>query len=142
MISTLLKVCRYLRRDLAKSFANDETVRTTRARIIHLRNDYKMLMSKIELKLHEHHAAMETSNPSLAAIPMRTGSASVDETASHQSPVETPFAKVNSVVAGSPADEAGLKAGDKIRSFGNVNWMNHENLSKVAEVVQKKVKRL
>lgn len=48
----------------------------------------------------------------------------------------TPFAKVNSVVPGSPADQAGLKAGDTIRSFGNVNWMNHERLSKVAEAVQ------
>ena len=51
--------------------------------------------------------------------------------------IEAAFAKVNSVVAGSPADEAGLKAGDKLRSFGTVNWMNHEKLSKVAEVVQR-----
>jgi 26S proteasome non-ATPase regulatory subunit 9 len=50
---------------------------------------------------------------------------------------EIPFAKVNSVVAHSPAEEAGLKAGDMIRRFGNVNWMNHEKLSKVAETVQR-----
>ena len=50
--------------------------------------------------------------------------------------LETPFAKVNSVVPGSPADQAGLKAGDTIRSFGDVNWLNHERLSKVAEAVQ------
>lgn len=49
---------------------------------------------------------------------------------------ETPFAKVNSVVEGSPADIAGLKAGDRIRRFGTANWMNHEKLAKVAEVVQ------
>lgn len=50
---------------------------------------------------------------------------------------DTPFAKVNSVVPGSPADEAGLKAGDWIRKFGDVNWLNHEKLNKVAETVQR-----
>lgn len=50
---------------------------------------------------------------------------------------ETPFAKVNSVVPGSPADDAGLKTGDRIRNFGDINWLNHEKLSKVAETVQK-----
>ena len=49
--------------------------------------------------------------------------------------VETPFAKVGSVAAGSPAAGAGLKAGDKVRVFGGVNWMNHENLAGVARVV-------
>lgn len=51
--------------------------------------------------------------------------------------MDTPFAKVNGVVSGSPAEEAGLKAGDKIRRFEDVNWMNHEKLSKVAQVVQR-----
>lgn len=50
--------------------------------------------------------------------------------------IETPFAKINSVVEGSPAAQAGIKVGDMIRSVGHVNWMNHENLTKVAEVVQ------
>ena len=48
-----------------------------------------------------------------------------------------PFAKVNSVVTGSPADEAGLKAGDEIIQFGNIDWMNHEKLARVAETVQR-----
>lgn len=93
-------------------------------------------MSKIELGLHEHHASYQASNPSPASGsskgPMRSGSAATD-----QSLVETPFAKVNSVVSGSPADDAGLKAGDWIRKFGDVNWLNHEKLSKVAETVQR-----
>ena len=50
---------------------------------------------------------------------------------------ETPFARVNTVESGSPAHEASLKAGDKIRTFGSANWTNHENLAKVAEVVQR-----
>lgn len=48
-----------------------------------------------------------------------------------------PFAKVNTIVPGSPAEEAGLKVGDRIRVFGVVNWRNHEKLSKIAELVGK-----
>ena len=47
-----------------------------------------------------------------------------------------PFAKVNAVVANSPAEAAGLKAGDEIRNFGYVNRQNHDELKKVAECVQ------
>lgn len=93
-------------------------------------------MSKIELGLHEHHASYQASNSSLASgssqEPMRSGSAATD-----QGLIDTPFAKVNSVVPGSPADDAGLKAGDRVRRFGDVNWLNHEKLSKVAEIVQR-----
>ena len=93
-------------------------------------------MSKIELGLHEHHASYQASNPSTASNSnqgaIRSGSAATD-----QSLIDTPFARVNSVVPGSPADVAGLKAGDGIRKFGDVNWLNHEKLSKVAETVQR-----
>lgn len=56
--------------------------------------------------------------------------------ASSSSTLEAPFARVNRLVEGSPAEDAGLRVGDKIRRFGNVDWMNHEKLSKVAETVQ------
>ncbi|KAL8649724.1 MAG: hypothetical protein Q9226_005460 [Calogaya cf. arnoldii] len=105
-------------------------VRTTRARIIRLRNDYKSLMSRIEDGLHDHHAQAR----SVPAQP--TGSASHAPAATANS-LEAPFAKVNSVVAGSPAEDAGLRAGDKIRRFGDVDWINNEKLSKVAETVQR-----
>ncbi|KAL8628287.1 hypothetical protein Q9189_006014 [Teloschistes chrysophthalmus] len=113
-------------------------IRTTRARIIRLRNDYKALMSKIEDGLHSHHAQAR----SLAAVPSPLASqnrptAAADSDQPRSSSLEAPFAKVNSVVAGSPAEEAGMKAGDKIRKFGNVDWINHEKLSKVAETVQR-----
>ena len=52
-----------------------------------------------------------------------------------QSNDEVPFAKVNSVVPGSPADTAGLRTGDKTIRFGTVDWMNHDKLAKVSEVV-------
>jgi hypothetical protein len=47
----------------------------------------------------------------------------------------TSFAKVNSVVAGSPAEDSGLRAQDLITRFGSATWLNHDKLSKVAEVV-------
>lgn len=116
--------------------ADDCIVRTTRARIIRLRNDYKGLISRIEAGLHAHHAAT-AAQASSSALPTATLS---HPGTGHRSDTETlgvPFAKVNSVVSGSPADEAGLKVGDCIQQFGSVNWLNHEKLSKVAETVQR-----
>jgi 26S proteasome non-ATPase regulatory subunit 9 len=111
------------------------TVRTTRARIIWLKNDYKDIMNRIEKGLHEHHASMQAAGPpkdegaGISAAPVAER---------HSEPViETPFARVNSVESGSPAHEANLKAGDRIKAFGTVNWTNHENLRKLAEVVQR-----
>jgi len=112
-------------------------IRTTRARIIPLKNDYKDLMARIEKAMHAHWenaAAAPLPPPAAAAQP----SAQTTEAATRSSRValETPFAKVNSVVASSPAATAGLKPGDKITRFGDVDWMNHDKLSKVAQTVQ------
>ncbi|KAJ9221373.1 hypothetical protein DTO021C3_3596 [Paecilomyces variotii] len=117
-------------------------IRTTRARIIHLRNDHKDVMNRLEKGLHEHFANLQQAQAQAAA-----GATDAPSSASQVAPadttstspagiVETPFAKVNSVVSGSPAEQAGLKAGDTIRNFGGANWMNHERLSKVAQIVQ------
>lgn len=94
-------------------------------------------MSRIEDGLHAHHAEAQraTSQPPPGVSQGTT--TSIDANAANPAHVEIPFARVNSVVAGSPADDAGLKAGDGIRSFGSANWMNHEKLSKVAEIVQR-----
>ncbi|MCJ1411547.1 putative 26S proteasome regulatory subunit, partial [Ptychographa xylographoides] len=108
-------------------------IRTTRARIIRLRNDYKGIMSQIEAGLHAHHASSTNSVTHSAA----TGRALSAVNGSSSDAIGVPFAKVNSIVAGSPASEAGLQIGDRIRQFGNVNWMNHEKLAKVAETVQR-----
>lgn len=88
-------------------------------------------MSRIEKGLHEYHARL--------AEQTQNNSAALDQAQAGQSPppaaLEAPFAKVNSVVAGSPADEAGLKVGDSITKFGWVDWTNHERLGRVAEAV-------
>lgn len=86
-------------------------------------------MARIEKGLHEHHArlAEQASNPT-AAGPALTSSAM-------SGALEAPFAKVNSVVPGSPADSAGLQVGDTVTKFGWVDWTNHNNLARVAEAV-------
>ncbi|OQD82480.1 hypothetical protein PENANT_c021G01897 [Penicillium antarcticum] len=115
-------------------------VRTTRVRIIHLRNDHKAVMEQLEKGIHAHFANLQntpdarpTTNGTGAAPPAQP---TTQPAAAASATPGTAFAKVNSVVPGSPADQAGLKAGDVIRSFGNINWLNHERLSKVAETVQ------
>ncbi|OCK84865.1 26S proteasome non-ATPase regulatory subunit 9 [Lepidopterella palustris CBS 459.81] len=109
-------------------------IRTTRARIIRLRNDFKDLMSRIEVGLHKHHAAMAEAAQNNTPVPENI--AGVAATGSSAGPaLEAPFAKVNSVMPGSPAESAGLQVGDNITKFGAVDWTNHEKLSKVAEVV-------
>ncbi|PNS17353.1 hypothetical protein CAC42_7036 [Sphaceloma murrayae] len=118
-------------------------IRTARARIIRLKNDYKWLMEKIEKGLEEHHANLasappeeETSNGTAALSERITATPSSGEGLGVASSIEAPFAKVNSVARGSPADSAGLKVGDKVTRFGYVNWSNHDKLAKVAQVVQ------
>ncbi|CAI7661342.1 hypothetical protein PCG10_004686 [Penicillium crustosum] len=110
-------------------------VRTTRVRIIHLRNDHKEVMQLIEKGVHAHFANIQntqSAGPTTNGINVRPAM----QSSTNNTALGTPFAKVNSVVSGSPADQAGLKVGDAIRSFGNINWLNHERLSKVAQVVQ------
>lgn len=104
-------------------------IRITRSRIIHLRNDYKGLMNKIEKGLHAHHAIIAAS---LAAAP---SSITPPSSVAAAQLIEAPFARVNTVAPGSPAADAGLQPGDYIKRFGSANILNHARLAKVAEVV-------
>ncbi|KAH6671262.1 26S proteasome non-ATPase-like protein regulatory subunit 9 [Halenospora varia] len=112
-------------------------IRTTRSRIIYLKNDHKALMSVIEKHIHEHfarQAELGTNEP----LPTAPNSENAPSSSTFTPPevLSPPFAKVNGVVDGSPADSAGLKAGDAIRNFGYVNCSNHNDLKRVAECVQ------
>ena len=92
-------------------------------------------MNRIEKGLHDHHASLQDGGlPKEESVDVVAGPA---EERQPEVILETPFARVNAVESGSPAHEANLKAGDRIRTFGAANWTNHENLRKVAEVVQR-----
>jgi 26S proteasome non-ATPase regulatory subunit 9 len=101
-----------------------------------LKNDYKELMNVIEKHIHEHFA--KQAENAEAATPLTNGHTRDIEVDSRPAPqvLTPPFAKVNSVVAGSPAADAGLMAGDLIRLFGYVNNANHDGLKRVGECVQ------
>ncbi|USW49066.1 Putative 26S Proteasome non-ATPase regulatory subunit 9, PDZ superfamily, PDZ domain 6 [Septoria linicola] len=104
-------------------------IRTTRARIIRLKNDHKAVMKRLEDAVYEQFAAGKPTEQ----LPAQTQRTTV---AAAAPVVEPPFARVNAVVPSSPADQAGMKPGDKVTKFGYVNWTNHERLGKVAQVVQ------
>ncbi|ERT02205.1 hypothetical protein HMPREF1624_00503 [Sporothrix schenckii ATCC 58251] len=111
-------------------------IRTTRSRIVHLRNDYKDLMGVIEKFLHEHFASLDADATGAQDRADNAGAPAAQILPdSVPEALEPPFAKVNSVVHGSPAADAGLQAGDQIRSFGYVNHANHDGLKKVGECV-------
>ncbi|RNJ54841.1 putative 26S proteasome regulatory subunit [Verticillium nonalfalfae] len=104
-------------------------VRTTRARIIHLRNDYKDLMAVVTRHLDEYFARPGSEDDAAQDVPTTAPRATAHTT-------DRPFARVNSVTGGSPAEQAGLKIGDEIVNFGHVNRSNHDSLKKVGECVQ------
>jgi 26S proteasome non-ATPase regulatory subunit 9 len=94
-------------------------------------------MTIIEKHIHEHFARLAEEGPTEGATSNGVqGASEILPTRSAPQPLGPPFARVNSVVAGSPADSAGLKAEDEIRNFGYVNHTNHENLRRVGECVR------
>jgi len=94
-------------------------------------------MSVIEKHIHEHFARLAEEGPTEE---LTTNDAPTNGTGPSLPPVVqplgAPFARVNSVVEGSPAHSAGLKASDEIRNFGYVDIANHDNLRRVGECVQ------
>lgn len=90
-------------------------------------------MARIEKYLHDHFASLDENDVVPVAGQSNSQSVLPD---SVSAPLDPPFAKVNTVALGGPAESAGLKSGDEIRNFGYVNRANHDNLRKVIECVQ------
>ncbi|KAF7563512.1 hypothetical protein G7046_g631 [Stylonectria norvegica] len=109
-------------------------IRTTRARIIYLRNDYKDLMKVIERFLHDHFANVDETDTPAGGSSANGGPSILPD--SDPVPLDDVFATVRTVAPDSPAETAGLRPGDQIRTFGYVNKSNHDNLKRVSECVQ------
>jgi len=107
------------------------TVRRARNSVACLQNDHKEIMKQIESKLHEVHAQARVMNDHQTAGGDAQGRGNGVSTAPR-----VPFAKVNLVDQGSPADSAGLKVGDEIVQFGSVVSGNFESMQTIATVVQ------
>lgn len=94
-------------------------------------------MTVIEKHIHEHFASLTAEAPTEDGT--NTEAQSHSNRVLPQPPPQilgVPFAKVNSVSAGGPAESAGLKPGDQIRNFGYVTHANNDGLRRVGECVQ------
>lgn len=89
-------------------------------------------MANVEKYLHEHFAGLDENSAPVSS----SGAQTTILPDSQPESLDQPFARVNTVAGGSPAETAGLQSGDEIRNFGYVNRSNHDNLKKVAECVQ------
>ncbi|XP_069475693.1 26S proteasome non-ATPase regulatory subunit 9 isoform X2 [Ambystoma mexicanum] len=104
-------------------------VRTARHNIACLQNDHKEIMKEIEEALHRLHAR-EKEKRMKDEAEAEADAQSKSETLPH------PFAKVDAVTPGSPANTSGLQVGDEIVQFGSVNEHNFQTLQNIATVVQ------
>lgn len=96
------------------------SVRVARARVHELRNDLRTIVDQLA--------------QTLPLILVRTDSETRGkETKETLKPTTLqPFAKVNSVSVGSPAESAGLQISDQIIKFGTINATNHDHLKALA----------
>uniref|UniRef100_A0A8C4PZX0 26S proteasome non-ATPase regulatory subunit 9 n=1 Tax=Eptatretus burgeri TaxID=7764 RepID=A0A8C4PZX0_EPTBU len=111
--------------DYPRSDIDVYRVRKARRDIICLQNDHKIIMGEIEQGLHILHSKDK--------VKMHQRGPQVDY---KSQPMPRPFARVETVTAGSPAHTAGLKPGDGIVGFGSVTSENFQGLQNVSFVVQ------
>ncbi|XP_060049150.1 26S proteasome non-ATPase regulatory subunit 9 isoform X2 [Erinaceus europaeus] len=110
-------------------------VRTARHNIVCLQNDHKAVMKQVEEALHQLHARdKEKQARDMAEAHEEAMSHNLDQ--NENLGAQRPFAKVNSVIPGSPASDAGLQVDDEIVAFGSVNTQNFQSLHNIGNVVQ------
>ncbi|GAA5912451.1 hypothetical protein JCM5296_004398 [Sporobolomyces johnsonii] len=102
-------------------------VRTARMWIHRLRNDLKAVLAEMEQIVHRGLPRGEES-----AAMMEVDRASPSDAVESE---EKPFAKVDAVAPGSPADAAGLKRDDLLLTLSTINSSNHDSLRAVAALI-------
>ncbi|BGP49794.1 putative 26S proteasome regulatory subunit [Rhodotorula kratochvilovae] len=104
-------------------------VRTARVHIIRLRNDLKDLLAEMERLVQQGLPRGEDEPPRGAK------EEDAEMQLEEENAGETPFAKVDAVAPGSPADSAGMKRDDLLVALGSVLAANHDHLRAVAALV-------
>lgn len=98
-------------------------VRHARSRVNRLRNDLKAIMAQIESGVQDFHEKSRTEGNGTNCVSNRV--------------VLPPcFAAIDLVTEGSPAQQDGLKVGDRVAVFGSVNADNFGALSDVGREVR------
>jgi len=92
-------------------------------------------MALLEEAVHTQFASHAAAAASSASFPANIQTDDMTTSSSSPHTGEAAFARIDSVVPGSPAQTAGLQAGDRVQRFGDANWLNHEKLARVAQVV-------
>ena len=118
-------------------------IRTTRARITRLKTDHRAIMTEIEAAVHAHFAATDdtkaiisTASSSNENTEGRNNIGSISPSNPAPNVFQPPFARVNTVSPGSPAEQAGLLPGDQVIMFGSIDFTNYKQLGQIAQVVQ------
>ncbi|GAA6033968.1 hypothetical protein JCM8097_000433 [Rhodosporidiobolus ruineniae] len=106
-------------------------VRTARMWIHRLRNDLKEVMGELEGVVQRGLPRGEEDEEAQVV----EGEMHVDE--AKEDGEEKPWAKVDAVAPGSPADSAGLKRDDLLLRLASLTASNHDNLRAVAALIPK-----
>lgn len=118
-------------------------VRKLRHRLACLQTDHCQVMKEIEVGLLNLHTDYKTFNINVEGEKPAKGSTFLSlSSETGENPVQIsqelkiPFAWISDVIGGSPADQAGLKMGDAVFQFGEVNHTNHDELRAIVELVK------
>ncbi|XP_041361741.1 26S proteasome non-ATPase regulatory subunit 9-like [Gigantopelta aegis] len=105
------------------------SVRHARRQLACFQNDHKDVMLEIENELYRIHAA---------ARQQRGGEESMDTQPppSGGSKQRLPFAVIDRVEPGSPAQQSGLDVGDEVVLFGSISAENFDSLQTIGALVQ------
>ena len=121
-------------------------IRKNRNRLACLQTDHVNLMKDIEkglFALHEGYIKEECKDDGAPReerkLDTMSQSSSTKDALSDQQTQKIPFAWISDVISGSPADQAGLKLGDAVYRFGDIDTHNHDNLKAIVELVKKRM---
>lgn len=107
------------------------SVRLIRVKIIRVRNDHKRVLLELEQKMIAHFQLQTTSGADTIVVDVQD---SLDKPTSPLTNV--PFALIQEVAYGSPAEACGLRNNDKLVRFDDVTVTNHNRLQAIPSRVK------